>query len=160
MLLQGRGKNDEMGCVRAILLWWTWRRDGGLFVRLVVHTKRTRSKFVVRPVLTSLRCWHSPSQLASSTNTRQVQNVYEGQSHVPVQPLASSTLQNAVRIHGSDRDRVIIANQVTKQSHPIHSAVCNQFFPSSTPCARVLWRATSFIVQSASESWTLQIRCT
>ena len=112
MLLQGRGKNDEMGCVRAILLWWTWRRDGGLFVRLVVYTKRTRSKFVVRPVLTSLRCWHSPSQLASSTNTRQVQNVYEGQSHVPVQPLASSTSQNVVRFHHSDRDRVIIVNKV------------------------------------------------
>ena len=68
MLLQGRGKNDAIGCVRAIW-WWDgeanvieasesmFKRtniDGGLFVRLVVCTMRARSKFVMRLVSTSL----------------------------------------------------------------------------------------------------------
>ena len=78
-----------------------------------MHTTRARSKFVLRLVLTLPHpTLPLNRQSASSTNTRQVQNVYEGQFYVPVQSLALSTSQNVVRIQDSDRDRVIIANQV------------------------------------------------
>ena len=45
-------------------------------------------------------------QLASSTNTRHLQNVYTGQFHVPAQPLASQTSLSVVRIHHFGRGRV------------------------------------------------------
>ena len=131
--------------------------DGGLFGRLVVWTKRGPDPDLFRGwsgLLPVRRC-HSFRQPASPTNTRQVQNDYEGQFHVSVQPHASSTSQNVVRIHDSDRDRVTIANKVIIRF--IAQRVI--FFPSSTPCAHVLWRATSFLVQSTSESWTPPIGC-
>ena len=60
---------------------------------------------------------------------------------MPAQPLASQTSLSVVRIHHFDRGRVIITNQIITQSHPIHSATCNEFF------AHVLRRATSFPVR-------------
>ena len=94
-------------------------------------------------------------QLACSTNTKHGRNVYTGQLHVPVQPHASPTSQSVVKIHHIDRSRVIITNPIITWSHPIHSATRNESFPCSTPCAHVLRRAASFLVPSASESWTL-----
>ena len=66
-------------------------------------------------------------RLASSTNTRHVQNVYNGRFNIPVQPHASQTPQSAVRIHHFDHHRVTIATQIITQDHPIPSVTCNEF---------------------------------
>ena len=81
------------------------------------------------------RC-HSLRQLASSTRTRRVKNIYERQFHVPVQPLASEPSQAVVRIHHLDHNRVIIANQIITHSHPILSEACNVILILGSLCPR------------------------